>query len=228
MRSIPIPAIYLVTDRRRLSPHARTLLDELLALDRVIDDAIGAGVDVIQIREGDLDAAPLTALVERACRAARGTRTQVVVNDRVDVAIAALADGVHLPSRGVPVARVSALSGVGLIGRSIHEPDLPSVADGADYVLFGTVFETRSKPGRSDLAGLAGLRTAARLFPVPVLAIGGVTPERAAECLQAGAAGIAAIAPFLPVGCDAGALGAARAVEAFRAAMAHARADLLE
>lgn len=228
MRALPVPAVYLVTDRRRLSPDARTVAAELAALERLIDDAIGAGIDVVQIRERDLDTAMLTALVERVCRAASGTSTAIIVNDRADVAIASGAEGVHLPSHGLPTALVRGLPGVGLIGRSLHPQDPATRADGADYVIFGTLFETRSKPGRTDAVGVAGLSAAASRIPVPVVAIGGVTPERSADCIRAGAAGVAAIAPFLPVGREPGALGPVRAVAAFRAAMAPLGTDLLE
>lgn len=219
MEPLAFPVVYLVTDRRRVSTDARTLAQEVTALERVLDDAIEAGVDVVQIRESDLPAALLLALVQRICRAAYGTSTRVVVNDRIDVALAAGADGVHLPSHGVSVAVARTVMETRLVGCSTHSDTPARMTTRADYAVFGTVFETRSKPGRSDVAGLAGLSAAARKFPVPVIAIGGITPERAADCLRGGAAGVAAIAPFLPAGREPGAMGAAPAVVAFREAM---------
>ena len=220
MRSISLPAVYLVTDRRRLSPDARTLDQEVTALERLIDDAVAAEIDVIQIRESEIAAALLLALVQRVCRRVRGTRTRIVVNDRADVALIGGADGVHLPSHGISVAAVRSAMGTQLIGCSTHADTKADKPMTADYVLFGTVFQTRSKPGLSVPAGLSGLGVAARTFQVPMFAIGGVTPERAAACIRAGSAGVAAIAPFLPAGREPGSLGTARAIAAFRETMA--------
>lgn len=223
MRTIPDLAICLVTDRRRIAPDARTIQAEVTALDRLLDEAVGAGIDLIQIRERDLDASTLARVSARAVRAAERTSTCVLVNDRADVAIATGADGVHLPSAAFDAARARELRGVRIVGRSLHAGDVSAAAADADYVLFGTIFETRSKPGHAALAGLEGLAAAAQALTVPVLAIGGVTPARVAACVRAGAAGVAAIAPFLPVGREAGALGPAGAVAAFRAALAGIR-----
>jgi len=103
-----------------------------------------------------------------------------------------------------------------LVGRSIHDP--AETADEADYFVFGTVFRTASKPADAPVAGLDLLAEVARRSRAPVLAIGGVTPDLAPACRQAGAAGIAAIAVFLPPGRSKQALGPSAAVSAFRAA----------
>lgn len=170
----------------------------------------------MQIRERDLDAGPLGALAAAAVTRAAGRRTRIVVNDRLDVALAAGA-GVHLRADGVPVARARAIAPPGmLIGRSIHDLSEASDATGADYAIFGSVFPTRSKPDAAA-AGLDRLATIARAVAAPVLAIGGVTPENARACLDAGAAGVAAIGVFLPEGREPGSLGAARAVAGLRA-----------
>jgi thiamine-phosphate pyrophosphorylase len=142
----------------------------------------------------------LFALVRQAVAAVRGTRARVLVNDRVDVALAAGAHGVHLRSDSVPGARARAVAPPGfLIGRSIHTRDevVTMSADGVvDYVLFGTVFPTASKPGQAT-AGAAGLGDAVNAARgLPVLAIGGVTIDNARHLGGTGCAGFAAIGLF--------------------------------
>lgn len=138
-------------------------------------------------------------LVHRCVAAVAGTRTRLVVNDRVDVALAAGAHGVHLPGHGVPAARVRRIVPQGfLIGRSVHhasEAARVSKEGGLDYLVFGTVFATASKAGVAP-AGVHGLAAAAAAVPLPVLGIGGVTVDRASAVARSGAAGAAAIAMF--------------------------------
>jgi len=123
----------------------------------------------------------------------------VLVNDRLDVALAAGAHGVHLRGDSCSAARVRPLSPRGfVIGRSIHTADEAArvVADGGlDYLVFGPVYETISKPGRTP-AGLDALRAVAASTTIPVLAVGGVTRDRFASIGRAGAAGMAAIGLF--------------------------------
>ena len=191
--------------------------DEIAALEAFLDEAIQAGVDLIQVRERDLDANLLCGLVVRTIARATRTTTRVLVNDRADVAVAAAAHGVHLRGDGAPSARVRELVGSRvLIGRSIHDP--AETTDAADFFVFGTVFRTESKSADARVAGLDALAEAARRSTAPVLAIGGVTPALAASCRTAGAAGVAAIGIFLPPGRSSNALGPAAAVTALRAA----------
>jgi thiamine-phosphate pyrophosphorylase len=214
--------ICLVTDRKLLTPDARTVRNELAALEGFLADAVEAGVDVIQLRERDLEAGQLRDLAARVGRRAADTRTRVLVNDRGDVARAAGADGVHLRADGPPVSRVRTLSsGRFIVGRSAHTIAEARAADddGADYVLFGTVFPGGSKGGAPGNDRLLVLQEAARSARTPVVAIGGIDPGRAARCLQAGAAGVAAISIFLPEGRAPLAMGVARAVAALRLAM---------
>jgi thiamine-phosphate pyrophosphorylase len=209
------PVLMLVTDRRRLSPDARTLADEVTALERWLDDAIDAGVSLIQIRERDLAAQPLEAVTRRVAARASSTTTRVLVNDRADVARAAGAHGVHLRGDSAAIARVRTLDAAWILGRSIHSTAGLNDSAGADYALFGTMFETPSKPGVSG-RGIEELAAVIRAAEMPVLAIGGITPDSAARCARAGAAGIAAIRVFLPARCGSDALGPAEAVRAFR------------
>jgi thiamine-phosphate diphosphorylase len=213
------PAVCVITSRRRLVPDARTAADEILALHRWLDDAINAGADVIQIREPDLEAAPLRDLTRATVARAAGTATRVLVNDRADVAGAADAHGVHLRGDGPAVAGVRRIGPGGwVVGRSIHSAAEAHLDDRPDYFLFGTVFPSLSKPGAPP-SGLEPLRCAAAEARVPVLAIGGITPARAIECSKAGARGVAAIGLFLPPRREAGALGPAEGVRRLRAAL---------
>jgi thiamine-phosphate diphosphorylase len=154
--------------------------------------AVKAGVDIIQVREKDLPASELFQLVARIKDLAAGTTTKVLVNDRLDVAIAAEVDGVHLPEDGLPVRRVRPY--VHVLGASVHgvERAKQAAAEGADFVIFGPVFAT---PGKEPV-GLDALRGVVCAVQIPVLAIGGVTAANTGAVLQAGAAGIAAIRLF--------------------------------
>ena len=220
MSHLPRPWLCLVTDRSLVAPEARTPAAELAALERWLDEALDADLDLIQLRERDLDGRALAqlarGLVER--RAAR--RVRLLVNDRADVALAAGADGVHLRADGPPVPAVRALSSSRwMVGRSVHTLDEIREHATADYLLFGTVFPGGSKGDAVRTQGLDALARAAAASAVPLLAIGGVTPERSAAVVAAGAAGVAAIGAFLPAGRHPGALGPVRAAETFRAAM---------
>jgi len=178
--------ICLVTDRRRRPPVEQAA------------DAAAAGVDIIHVRERDLEAADLAVLVSGIVRATRGSATKVVVNDRVDVALACGADGVHLRGDSMPAVRVRRMTPDGfLIGRSVHAPEeATAVAAGADYLVAGTVFPTASKPGQTQWLGLEGLAAITAAVPVPVLAIGGMSVEHAPAAARAGAKGICAIGLF--------------------------------
>jgi len=212
-----------VTDRRRL---AERRPDAALALTDQVAGAARAGVDLVQIREPDLDGGQLAALTRRCLDAARGTPTRVLVNDRLDVALAAGAHGVHLRASSFGAARARGLAPAGfIVGRSVHgagEAHAAARAGGADYLIGGTVFESASKAAGHPVLGLEAFGRLARAAGVPVLAIGGLTVERATAAISSGAAGVAAIGLFLPVpGGDPG-MAAARAVEALRAAFATA------
>ena len=186
------PIACLVTDRRRLADAS------IPGLVHQIRVAATAGVQLVQLRERDLDARALVELTRQAVDAVRGTMTRVIVNDRLDIALTVPAHGVHLRADSFAAARARSIAPLGfLIGRSIHSVDEARGARtaGADYLLFGNVFETSSKPGRPG-AGLEALRAVADATPLPVLALGGVTRARVPALLAAGAAGFAAITLF--------------------------------
>ena len=187
----------LVTDRARLRSGGRE--DAVGATLALVRSAAAAGIDLVQIRETGLTDRALGALVGRAVEAARGTSTRILVNDRIDIALAHGADGVHLKGDSVPAARVREHAGADwIVGRSIHGLDEGRAAAAGvalDYVSLGTVFATLSKPGRRPL-GAELLRQATEALPLPVLAIGGVTRERVSEIAASGAAVVAAIGMF--------------------------------
>jgi len=157
-----------------------------------VNAAVRDGVDIIQVREKDLEARALYDLVCRVRDAATGSTTKILVNDRLDIALAANIDGVHLPANGLPASRVRPL--VRMLGCSTHsvEESLNAESDGADFVIYGPVFET---PGKIPV-GLEALRRVTAAVRIPVLAIGGITRTNAHEVIDAGAAGIAAIRLF--------------------------------
>jgi thiamine-phosphate pyrophosphorylase len=179
-----------ITDRHALKPQ------ELL---RRISDAARAGVDLIQIREKDLETRELLELSRDALEAARTAKTRVVINDRMDIALAEDAAGVHLSRESLPAAEVRCVvSKDFLIGVSCHslQEALEAEAARADYVLLGPIFATPSKLRYGPSLGIQILREATSQLKIPVLALGGITVERARECRAAGAAGIAAIRLF--------------------------------
>ncbi len=184
------PLLYYITDRKALPGQ-----DPL----PVIAAAIAAGVDLIQLRERDLNTRALLALVERVLELARGTASRILVNDRLDIVLAAGADGVHLPVHSFPVAVVREKVGDALlIGASAHNlTELQAAeAGGADFVVFGPVFETPSKREYGPPLGLEKLAEAVRATKLPVLALGGINLANAADCLRTGVAGLAAISLF--------------------------------
>ncbi len=191
--------LHLVTDRHRLAPlETRAGLVQRCLLSQA-RAAIAAGIDVVQVREPDLDAAVLRSLVADLVAMARGTVTQILVNDRLDVAIAAGASGVHLKETSAPVARVRALAPKGfLIGCSVHdEAAAHEAAPHADYLIAGSVYPTISKPARTSWLGVAGLAAIVRAVSVPVIGIGGITVDSIPDVARSGAAGVAGIGLFM-------------------------------
>ena len=200
MRRDRNPILCYVTSRRALAGAQGAEFEA--ALVATIRRAVAAGVDAIQIREKDLDARALEKCVRAAVAAAGGSATKILVNDRLDVALAVGAAGVHLGETSLPLAAVArwraAVGAKMMIGASCHSLESCQAAEreGADYVLFGPVFATPSKESFGPPQGLERLARACESVRAPVLAIGGITESNAESCLAAGAAGVAAIRLF--------------------------------
>ncbi len=192
-----------VTDRKSFGT-----ADPTGSVLRSIRAAIAAGADWVQIREKDLPARKLLALVRGAAGIAAGetraSEARIIVNDRLDVALAADAAGVHLGGESLPVQRVVRWCRGGnapadfLIGVSCHNLEQAREVEkaGASYIFFGPVFDTPSKKEFGPPQGVSRLAEACRAARIPVIAIGGVNEENGADCIHAGAAGIAAIRLF--------------------------------
>jgi len=180
----------LVTDRHATG--GRDLLD-------VVTAALRGGVDAVQLREKDLGARELLALAREVRAICTQHDAKLLINDRIDVALACGADGVQLPTNSFSVADARHLLGRGsLIGCSTHSIDeaTAAAAQGADFVVFGPVFDTPAKRAYGKPVGLDALQAVTRAVAVPVLAIGGITAHNAPSVRACGATGIAAIGAF--------------------------------
>lgn len=180
--------LHLITDRKQTPGD----------LAPAVAAALRGGIDVVQVREKTAPAEMVFAMVRSLLPLARAAGARLLVNDRVDVALVAGADGVHLPARGLRPDAVRSLIAGGLIGVSVHDvaDARRAVAAGADYVTFGHVFPTASHLGQPP-RGLQSLRAVVAAVDAPVLAIGGITATNAAEVLATGCAGIAVISAIL-------------------------------
>ena len=185
--------LYYITDRTQIRDGS---------LEDCIQKAIDGGVDWVQIREKDLSARSLLTLAQSALDYAckrDPAHTRVIINDRLDVAWAAKAHGVHLGTRSMPAGKARSMAPAGfLLGISCHslEEALAAQAAGADYILLGPVFETPSKVQYGPPLGLCKLREVTLQVSLPVFALGGINIERISQCLENGAAGIAGIRIF--------------------------------
>ncbi|MSQ41138.1 MAG: thiamine phosphate synthase [Dehalococcoidia bacterium] len=189
MPALSLPCLCLVTRRE---PWGEDALVQKVAA------AVEGGVTVVQLREKDIPGGQLLALAHRLRQVTSG-RALLVVNERVDVALACGADGIELGEEALPVAEARKLVGKGvLIGRSVHsvEGAVAAAREGADFLVVGTIFPTASKPG-AETAGLALLRQVGKAVRIPYLAIGGVDESNAAQVIEAGAAGAAVIGAIL-------------------------------
>lgn len=196
-----------VTDRHLLRSQQSSDAAPTGDLFARIERAVAAGVDWIQIREKDLPARELLELTRRVIAVTRqeaNPQTRVIVNDRLDVAIAARAAGVHLGGDSIPVAEAVPWCRAGnappdfMVGASCHNVQEAIAVEraGGNYIFFGPVYETPAKMKFGAPQGVDKLAEVCRSVQIPVLAIGGIDEENAEACVRAGAAGIAAIRLF--------------------------------
>jgi thiamine-phosphate pyrophosphorylase len=163
-----------------------------------VERALDAGVDFVQLRRRNRPVREMEALAERLVALSPLARERVLVNGRLDVALSSGAAGVHLPADGLPVAAVKRVVPDGfVVSRSTHTRAAVERAyrEGASFVVFGPIFPTSSKPGHPGV-GLEALEEVVSSVPIPVYALGGVTPERVPQIADTGAHGIAGISVF--------------------------------
>jgi len=202
------PILCYVTDRRSL-PLSTSADSHQLLLDSIAS-AAAAGVDWIQLREKDYSGRQWATLLKESLQRVKraGSSTRILVNDRLDVALACGAGGVHLSENGLPVRDACRLrddffaarnqSAGFLVGLSCHSigAALGAARAGADYIYFSPIFFTPSKANYGPPQGVERLARICAAVEIPVIAIGGITAENTAHCLHAGAAGIAGIRLF--------------------------------
>ena len=211
-------SLCLVTDRSLVTG----------TLEEAVETCLGAGLKAVQLREKDLAARELFSMASALRESTRRHGAKLLVNDRADVALGVGADGVHRAGTSLPVSALRAICSppIGpplgppgfLIGASVHSvaEALAAEAEGADFLLFGPVYDTPSKREYGPPQGLSALERLASAVRLPVFAVGGVTPARVAEVVRAGASGVAVIAAIL------GAARPADAVKAFLDALGRA------
>jgi thiamine-phosphate pyrophosphorylase len=183
--------LYLITDRMQTA--GRTL-------PAVVAEALRGGLRAVQLREKDLAAGQLFDLAAELRLLTREYGAKLLINDRIDVALAVAADGVHLGKAGLPLAEARRILGSErLIGYSAHSADeaLQAQLEGADFITLGPVYQTPSKERYGEPPGLSVLAAAARLLTIPVFALGGVKQASVAEVLSAGARGVALISAIM-------------------------------
>ena len=183
--------LLVITDRGVASP--RPLAD-------VVRAALEGGARAVQLRNKGEITKDLLATGEELRRITRDAGALLFVNDRIDIALAVEADGVHVGPDDLPVAAIRAATPDGfLIGCSADDPAeaQAAVRAGADYIGCGTVFPTETKPDAGDVIGLEGLERVVRAVDVPVLAVGGISVERAGELSTTGAAGVAVVSAIM-------------------------------
>jgi thiamine-phosphate pyrophosphorylase len=183
-------SLCLVTDRSQVTG----------TLEESVETCLGAGLKAVQLREKDLAVRVLLSMASALRESTRRHGAKLLVNDRADVALAVGADGLQRAGTSLPVSAVRAISPPGfLIGASVHSVAEARAAgpEGADFLLFGPVYDTPSKRQYGPPQGLAALERVASAVRLPVFAVGGVTPACVAEVIRTGASGVAVIAAIL-------------------------------
>jgi len=211
-RRVPDLSVYLVTDR--VLARGRALVDVVLA-------AVRGGVTVVQLRDKDASARETLELGRALLTRLRPLGVPLLINDRVDLALALGADGVHVGQSDLPPEVARRLLGPeALVGLSITGPeDLPTLDPSVvDYAGVGPLFPTASKADATPALGLEGFARLRRLLPVPVVAIGGITSANASAVIAAGADGVSVVSAICSAeDCESAANTLARTVQAVRA-----------
>jgi thiamine-phosphate pyrophosphorylase len=179
----------LVTDRKQ-SPKP---------LEDLIEKACKAGLKAVQLREKDLSSKDLLRLAKQLRKVTQRYNSKLLINDRLDIAMLSMADGLHSPENGTPVKCSRQFGKYLLFGKSVHSlvGALAAEKEGYDYIMFGPVYRTASKTGYGKPKGISGLKRVCEAVKVPVFAVGGITPERAGSCVKAGAYGTAVISAVM-------------------------------
>lgn len=183
--------LYLITDRNQTG--GVRLLD-------VVEDALKGGVRGVQLREKDLSSRELYELAYDMRKLTVKYGAKLIINDRIDVALAVEADGVHLGYNSLPVHRARKLLGSGrLIGLSCHNQVNAIMAqeNGADFITFGPIYYTPSKANYGKPVGVESLETVCRLLDIPVYALGGIKKETIKDVMAAGASGISLVSAII-------------------------------
>lgn len=187
-----LPRLYVIVDRECAELHGcGDVVDACVA-------AANAGAQFFQIRHKHRPDAELWRLAETLATRLAGYPARVVINGRADVAMALGCDGVQRPQDGLPIGALRRLLEYRLVGASTHDAAelLDAAEDGADFVTFSPIFPTNSKP-ETDPKGTVALRAASALVDCPIFALGGVTPDRVTDCLDAGAYGVAVLSGIM-------------------------------
>jgi thiamine-phosphate pyrophosphorylase len=195
----PLPRLFLISGgEEEPANDQHNLLEQL----KLIPEALSC---MVQIREKHLDAKELLKLSLNAASISLPAGTLLLINERADIALAAGLHGVHLPEKSCPPVKLRTFAPDLLIGCSVHSNSSAMIAEdsGADYLLFGPVFDTPSKRKYGSPQGLEKLAQLCRSTSLPVFALGGITPQNASHCMDAGAYGTAGLSIFKPCNCFA-------------------------
>ena len=177
----------LVISDRKLCRHK--------SIEEITREAFSSGVKAFQLREKDLSASELLSLARKIKIISIHSHSKLIINDRLDVALLANADGVHSPENGINAKDIKNQNKNLIVGKSVHSVESAVMAerDGYDYILFGPIFRTKSKIKYGRPKGITELKKVCSAVKIPVFALGGINPERAIKCNNAGAHGVAVI-----------------------------------
>ncbi len=181
---------YLITNRKKCAPQNLT---------EVVTEACRNGIKAVQVREKDLSTKELYRLAVKLRGITRKTQTRLFINDRADIAISVDADGVHCREKSMHPNDIKKINSSLLVGSSVHSVELAKHAEenGADFLQFGPVYYTSSKARYGEPQGIDKLRKVCDETTIPVYAVGGITPEHASDCINAGAFGVAGISSIM-------------------------------